>query len=329
MSIRLYSNEPVKKLLKSLISKGREPHSVVITGERGQGKKALARYIAASLLCENGQGEPCGRCKSCRMIENGAHPDFITAGANENGNYQVDVIRGLVSDAVVKPNEGRFKVYLIPDLDKSSNTSVQVQNILLKLIEEPPEHCVIILTAATKEIFLDTVISRVLCLNTLPCSDEEIRAFLDAGYGESGAYSADDIENAVAFSSGNIGRSVEFLEDKSVALAIDIAKECAQAIFQGNEYELLRAFFMAEGKKAVFRRVIGLLQEAFRDACVLRLGIDSTVGFMPKEASKLAEKFSVESCCGIYELLGDYISRIDANANLTLTMNSLAAGFFR
>ncbi|MDE6149950.1 MAG: hypothetical protein K2F81_07645 [Ruminococcus sp.] len=329
MSVKLYSNEPVKRLIKSMISKEREPHSIVITGERGQGKKALAKYIAASLLCEAGQGEPCGECKSCRMLERGGHPDFITANANENGNYQVDIIRELVSDAVVKPNEGKFKVYLIPDLDRSLNTSVQVQNILLKLIEEPPEHCIIILTAATKEIFLETVISRVLCLNVLPCNDEECRNYLENRYGQYGDYTSKDFECAAAFGGGTIGRCIEYLEDKSVALAMDIAKLGAEAICKGSEYELLKAFFAADGKKAIFRRVIELLQEAFRDALILRLGFDKTVGCMPEMSAKLAGRFNIDGCRGICELLGDYINRIDANANLTLAMNSLAARFFR
>ena len=325
MSIKLYSNEPVKKLIKSMISKKREPHSIVITGERGQGKKALAGYIAASVLCESGLGEPCGQCRSCRMMDRGVHPDFICAKANENGNYQVDVIRELVSDAVVKPNEGKFKIYLISDLDRSSNTSVQVQNILLKLIEEPPEHCIIILTAATKE----TVISRVLCLGVLPCNDTDIREFLEYRYLKASEYTYQDIENAAAFGGGNIGRCIEFLEDRSVSLAMEIARLSADAVFHENEYELLKAFFIADGKKAIFRRALELLEEGFRDACVLRLGIDKTVGCMPEISAKLAGRFSIDGCREIYELLGDYINRLDANTNLTLTMNSLAARFFK
>lgn len=326
MSIKLYSNEPVKKLIKSMILKGREPHSLVICGEKGQGKKALAKYVAAALLCESGQGEPCGICKSCRMLERGGHPDFITAQANENGNYQVDVIRELVSDAVIKPNEGDLKVYLIPDLDRSSNTSVQVQNILLKLIEEPPEHCVIILTAAAKEIFLDTVISRVLCLNTVPCCEEDSRDYLIKRYSE---LTAEELERAVAFGGGNIGRCVEYLEDKSAAQSLEIARACGEAVFMGSEYELLKAFFMADGKKVVFRRVLELLSEAFRDACVLRLGIGRTAGCMPDISEKLSQRLIADRSRKIYELLGDYIYRLDANANLTLSMNSLSAKIFQ
>ncbi|MBQ9375216.1 MAG: hypothetical protein IJU04_02610 [Ruminococcus sp.] len=328
MGIKIHSNESTKKLIKALIAKNREPHSIVITGERGQGKKALAGYIAASLLCEKQSGEPCGECKSCRMIDAGVHPDFIRLSANENGNYKVDVIREAVSDAVIKPNESRFKVYLIPDLDRSVNTSTQVQNILLKLIEEPPEHCVIILTARTKEIFLETVLSRVLCLNTVFCSDDEVREYL-SNINADGEYTDEQIDNAVRFSCGNIGRSVEFLEDEAVGKAVEIAKGCADAVCKGSEYDFLKAVFSADGKKALFRRVIELLREAVRDACVLRLGLDATIGCMPDESARLSQKLSIDTCRQIYEQLGDYIVRVDSNANLVLTMNSFASVFFK
>ena len=74
MSVKLYSNEDTKALIKSLINKGREPHSIAICGDKGQGKKTMARYIGAALLCEKGDGEPCGKCKSCKSIHYHIYP---------------------------------------------------------------------------------------------------------------------------------------------------------------------------------------------------------------------------------------------------------------
>ena len=307
MSIELYSNNETKLLIKSLISKCREPHSIAICGDKGLGKKAMARYIGASLLCENGKGEPCGNCKSCRMLSKGVHPDFIVVKANENGNYQVDVIREMVTDAVTKPSEGKFKVYLIPDLDKSLNTAVQVQNILLKLIEEPPEHCIIILTAASKEIFLETVISRVLCLRVEPCRTEDSRNYLTA----KGEYASEDIEKAVAFGGGNIGKCEDFLSDPIFAQAMEIAEKCRVAIENNDEYGLLVALYEADGKKALFRQVLILLQEAIRNAC-----LNSDGRLTEQEYLKL------------YDILSQTLTRLNANANQTLTANALAAEIF-
>ena len=52
MNYRIYGNESSKELIRNMITKGREPHSIIIHGERGLGKKKLAFYTAAALLCE-------------------------------------------------------------------------------------------------------------------------------------------------------------------------------------------------------------------------------------------------------------------------------------
>lgn len=307
MSIELYSNNDTKLLIKSLISKGREPHSIAICGDKGLGKKALARYIGASLLCESGKGEPCGKCKSCRMLAKDVHPDFIVVQSNDNGNYQVDVIREMVADAVTKPNEGKFKVYLIPDLDKSLNTAIQVQNILLKLIEEPPAHCVIILTATSKEIFLETVISRVLCLRVMPCSTDDSRSYLTS----KGEYTSDDIEKAIAFGGGNIGKCEDFLSDPIFAQAMEIAHRCKTAIEANDEYGLLATLYETDGKKALFRQVLILLQEATRNDCLTPDG-----------------RLTEHECLRLYEIISRSLVKLNSNANQTLTANALVAEIF-
>ena len=324
MSVNLYSNDDTKALIKSLINKGREPHSIAICGDKGQGKKTMARYIGAALLCEKGDGEPCGKCKSCKMAAKGVHPDFITVQSNDNGNYQVDVIREMVADAVTKPNEGKFKVYLIPDLDRSANTAVQVQNILLKLIEEPPAHCIIILTAVSKEIFLETVISRVLCLRTVPCSAQDSMAYLSA----MGGHTSEEIHKAISFGGGNIGRCINFLSDPIFSEAMGIAERCAEAIYTDDEYGFLAAIFASDGKKQLLRQVLALLEEIFHDACVMRRGVTQVTGCFPTQAQKIAEKLGDRACIEIYGIIGDSILKLDSNSNQALTANALTAEIF-
>lgn len=302
-----------------MISKGREPHSIVICGEKGQGKKMLAKYIAAQLMCESGTGTPCGKCRSCRMLEHNAHPDFITVTANDNGNYQADTIRSMVSDAVIKPNEGDFKVYLIPDLDKSTSTAVQVQNILLKLVEEPPAHCVIILTAASKQIFLQTIISRVLCLTAELCSPAQAKEWLIA----KNKYSDDEIRRAVECCHGNFGRCIEFIEGDILPAAYEIAVGCTDAMINRDEYAVLKALFKADGKKAVFRQAMVFLSEISRDACAARLGVKQLAGCYKNGSAKLAKIINDITAEQLYELFCEYIKRLDSNCNTALAMNSL------
>ncbi len=59
-------------------SSGRFAHSILLTGEKGSGRKTSAKFIAQSLLCENlSDGLPCGVCRNCKRIENDTHPDVI------------------------------------------------------------------------------------------------------------------------------------------------------------------------------------------------------------------------------------------------------------
>ena len=83
----LYGKDGAVSLIESMIKRDRLPHAFIFFGESGVGKKTLARYIAAQILCEEGTGVPCGKCLACRKIEKDIHPDFIriTPGG-KNGN---------------------------------------------------------------------------------------------------------------------------------------------------------------------------------------------------------------------------------------------------
>lgn len=319
--MKLYANEGTKQLIASMISKKHEPHSMIITGEKGSGKRTLAKYISAALFCEEKTGVPCGRCRSCRMLEHGNHPDLINVMPNENGNYQIDTIRAIVSDAVISPNEGSFKVYLITDLDRSANTAPALQNVLLKLIEEPPEHCVIIITAATKEIFLKTVISRVLCLNTEPCTQEQAEEWLTS----LGKYDADEISRAVSAAGGNLGRCLDLLESKELDSAAECAEACLEAIAAKDEYALLKALTEADGKKAVLRQVFIYIAEAANAVCRRTMGLEGRCIASEQLMLRLLSGTSCAQAQALYDLASEYAVRIDQNCNLLLVVNSFSA----
>ena len=320
--MKLYSNEGNKELISLLLTKGREPHSVVITGEKGSGRRTLAKYLASALMCETGSGTPCGSCKSCRMLEDNNHPDYIVAAANENGNYRLDDIRALVTDSVIKPSEGSFKVYVIPDFDRSVNTAVAVQNVLLKFVEEPPPHCVVIMTSATKEIFLPTILSRVITLTTQRCTKQEAEEFLTLH----GGFGQDDIIRAVNCCGGNLGQCLSFLESRELPAAYECAKEACVAILKRDEYALLKAFFSCDGQKAVLRQALVFLAEIMRSACLMSLGTAPEDCCWESGAKQLSRSLGSARAQSLYEAVTDGIGRLDANCNQSLTVNALAAG---
>ena len=322
MNYRIYGNESSKELIRNMITKGREPHSIIIHGERGLGKKKLAFYTAAALLCEEGSGEPCGRCKSCRLILEKAHPDVMMPKSGSKGNYMVDDIRPIVSDAVIAPTESRMKVYIIPDLDRSVITAVQIQNILLKLIEEPPEHTAIIMTAASREVFLPTVLSRVISLAALPVSDAQSAEYLETIIKAQPTEAAE----AVQAGRGNIGRCIEYFDGGIFKTAALTARELARAMISKSEYEMLKVLDGTDKSRVLFRECLVLFSEIVRDSMRLRLDPGAVTLSCDEKASKrLGAVLSEGQALQLYELLGRYIRAADANCNLTLAINSLCA----
>lgn len=327
--MKIYGNENVTSLTADMVRKGREPHSVIIYGEKGLGKKAMAKYMAAQLMCEEHTGTPCGRCRSCRMIENGVHPDLIVAQANAKGNYLVkDIRENIVADIAVAPTESDIKVIVIPDFDLSAITAVQIQNILLKIIEEPPDHAAIILTARSKECFLPTIISRCLSFGMVNVTKQEAADHLQSNYPDK---SAAEIGEAVNAGGGNIGRCREYLEQGAFYLGAQLASRLGEAYASGREYEMLMALSGAEGKKDRLRDGLYYFSEILRDASVLASGErggELLISCDGRCAEKLARQLSPSGGARSYDVVTEHIRRIDANCNLSLTANSLCAKLF-
>ena len=145
-------------------------HAYLITGGSGESRRALAQRLTAAYLCE-GSHPPCGRCKPCRKVSAGIHPDVSrTAPAPDKREIGVDQIRALRADAYIRPNEGRRKVYVVAPADAMNPAA---QNALLKVLEEGPAYAAFLLDAAQPGKLLDTVRSRCEPL-ALPPEEERV-----------------------------------------------------------------------------------------------------------------------------------------------------------
>ena len=131
-------------------------HAYLMYGASGTGKTSTARILAMALNCPSldGTGEPCGGCPSCRTIRKGANWDVSEIdGAQFRG---IDDIRELKQRAYLSPM-GKKKVYIIDEAHQLTETA---WNGMLKLLEEPPPHLVIILCTTQVEKVPLTVKSR-------------------------------------------------------------------------------------------------------------------------------------------------------------------------
>lgn len=161
--------------LKNALKSGKTGHAYIFAGPRGIGKKTVARIFCSLLSCAENDGEKsCGKCLSCRLIENRSNPDYHEINP-EDGSIGVDEIRGMLGDMVVRPMYSQKKVYLIIDAERMT---VQAQNSLLKTLEEPPSYGVMVLTTSNYGALLETIRSRAIKYSFKKNSREEVKDLL-------------------------------------------------------------------------------------------------------------------------------------------------------
>ena len=189
----------IKARLRRQVVEGRVPHAQLFCGPTGVGKLPMALALASSLLCTNRtpEGDPCGCCAGCKMVARYAHPDLhfifptIRKGSTSSSDTYLEAWRDRLltspyfdnqdwlaalqvenqqptfyvadSNAVIEKlslvaNQGGYKVMIVWQADKMS---VEVQNKLLKILEEPPQLTVFILLTDAPERLLPTIASRV------------------------------------------------------------------------------------------------------------------------------------------------------------------------
>ncbi len=142
---------------------GHLAHACIISAQTSEESLAEAKKIAQAALCTSDGLAPCGKCRACRKVREGIHPDLITIGrlADREGKLKreisVEQVRALRSDACVLPNEGKRKVYIIEDADCMNPNA---QNAALKLLEEPPNGAMLLLCVKNPGLLLSTVRSR-------------------------------------------------------------------------------------------------------------------------------------------------------------------------
>jgi DNA polymerase-3 subunit delta' len=156
-------------LLAENVALGHERHAYLFTGPSGIGRRTLALRFAQSLNCQTPSvpGQPCRTCSNCMRIEQMHHPDLIVVMAeNEGETLKIDQVRELQHTLSLAPYEARYRIAMILRFEEANSSSA---NAMLKTLEEPPDHVVIILTAKSAENLLPTIVSRceVLRLRTL------------------------------------------------------------------------------------------------------------------------------------------------------------------
>ncbi|MBD3244730.1 MAG: DNA polymerase III subunit gamma/tau [Candidatus Moranbacteria bacterium] len=166
----IFAQDFVVKVLKNSVELNKINHAYLFTGPRGTGKTSLARIFAKAANCMDLQkGEPCGKCKNCKLIESGENLDLTEIDAASNTG--VDNIRELKENISLTPSVLKYKIYIIDEVHMLSKGAF---NALLKSLEEPPGFVIFILATTEIHKIPPTIISRCQRFDFKRISNKEV-----------------------------------------------------------------------------------------------------------------------------------------------------------
>jgi len=239
-----HGNSAIAQALYSMARQGRIPQTILLDGAEGVGKATLARRFAASLLGGAGNIEqddlslepnaeviaerekwPSDKRNDDPLLF-ATHPDFITfAPDGPLRQITIEQMRLLKERAQFKPLHGNRRVFLIDHIDRANE---QAANSLLKTLEEPPEHLILMLTAENPYDLLPTIRSRAVFFHLGPLSLGEMQAFARER-------ALSDAERRIALAAGSPGLAVamdlDLYEERRLAMLTLLQAAAGRAPF--------------------------------------------------------------------------------------------------
>lgn len=329
-----YGNQHVQTTLENMIGRSRIPHTMLFAGLEGLGKATLVRRFAACLLGapEKIEQDDLSLPENMKLIDTreklpaekrnddplffGTHPDFLTfppdGPLRQIGIPQMRLLKEL---AQFKPLHGARRVFLIDQADRAGE---QAANSLLKTLEEPPEHLILILTAENVYDLLPTIRSRSVILNFSPLSSEEMKKFAQSR-------GLDNAEHRLALSGGSPGVAATLdieLYQKRRASMLTLLRTGAGASPWATWLPVSEALSRSKSEK--LELYLKLLYDLLRDLMVLREGGGAIRNFdLRNDLAALAQKVSRPWIIHAVKSVDEIAALLRRNIQKTIALDGL------
>ncbi len=277
----LSGHSAVRSQLADAVASARLPQVLLVTGPRGVGKQRLALWLGQLLLCERPGTEPCGSCAPCKQVLGLVHPDLhwfvpvptpkgdadkqieeaatmieavmaerrlspLWASPDGMSSHTIASARLVQRNASLTSVAGGWRVFIIGGADRlvPQESSPAAANALLKLLEEPPQRSLFVLTATEPGLVLPTIRSRSMPIRLGRVSDQEVRGFLATVKPELAT------DETVATANGSIGAAVGGgeLQAKAQAAASEFLSAVAAGPSQAAERVMRQNPWAARGE---------------------------------------------------------------------------------
>ena len=267
----LTGHTAVRAQLSDAVASGRLPQVILLTGASGVGKQRLALWLGQMLLCTGTGAKPCGTCSGCVQVQGLVHPDLhwfvpvptskgdpdkqideaaamleevmatrrkdpLWAAPDRMSSHALASARLLQREASLTSVAGGWRVFIIGGADRlvGQTGSDAAANALLKILEEPPQRSLFVLTAAEPGLVLPTIRSRSMPVRLGRLSDTEVAEFLATAKPELAN------EAVIALARGSIGAALASAGERQ-SKARTAADEFLKAVADGPAEAAARA----------------------------------------------------------------------------------------
>ncbi len=345
------------------IARGRLPHALMLRGPAGTGKLAMATAIAQYINCLNPTEEDsCGKCSNCIKIAKGIHADMhfvlpiiskkekgkqwltedyfeefrphffedpyfsfeqwqqTLGGENKQLMISVHEIRALKRKVFLKAFEGKYKVIV---LWQAERVRTEAANAFLKLLEEPPDKTIIIMTCSDPSQLLTTINSRCQQVSMGRLDKAEIQAYLQQSKG----LEADRAESLAAIAEGSIGQALAYIDEEKMAMNTLYAG-WLRMVYTGHYGRIQKEIEPISRESKEFQKLFLIFAaKKMRDSLLFHLGLEQLSLATTAERefqSKFSQLINAEKVEKMVALMDDSYRQIAGNANAPMVFAALS-----
>lgn len=331
----LFGNGKIKLRIAALLENNTLPHAFLIVGPSGSGKRTFALELAAALNCENngkGGSLPCHKCTMCKRIRENNFADIMRLKRQgSKATIGVEEVRDFREDMFLSATESQRKIYIIEEADK---LTVNAQNALLTVLEEPPTNLVIMLLCESADKILTTIKSRAQTIAMERFSDEALKELLIANNERARLYSKTDtatLDGIIMASDGRIGRAFSLLSDGEARENNEnreVIEKIVSALKPSRPYsELYLALGALPTSRGEFCEALELIMSALRDISLIKFDKNLPLLFYTSRetAKEASREIKTKRLFAIYELIAKALQDASRNVGVFTIISELGA----